>query len=72
MVPMAAGVFELVMRVAAALVLARFIGYAGVCLASPLAWLGSCALIVPTYLATLRRLLPQEEPSPDEGMAGEK
>ena len=56
----------------AALVLARFIGYAGVCLASPLAWLGSCALIIPTYLATLRRLLPQEEPSPDEGMAGEK
>ncbi len=72
MVPMVAGVFELVMRVAAALVLARFIGYAGVCLASPLAWLGSCALIIPTYLATLRRLLPQEEPSPDEGMAGEK
>lgn len=53
MIPTVAGVMELVMRGIAALWLADVWGYVGVCLASPLAWLGSCVPLAIAYYATV-------------------
>ena len=43
------------MRLAAAILLSRFLGYVGVCLANPVAWTGAAVMLVPAYLAELRR-----------------
>ena len=48
LVPTIAGVVELVMRAAAAIILCSAWGYLGACWASPMAWLGAC---VPLALA---------------------
>ena len=47
--PFAACIIELVMRLCGTAGLARVMGYTGVCLASPLAWLGAIALLIPVY-----------------------
>lgn len=47
--PFAACMIELVMRLAATLVLTSVLGYTAVCIASPLAWTGACALLIPVY-----------------------
>ena len=36
--------------------LSRLIGYTGVCLASPLAWLGAILLLIPVYYRRMRFL----------------
>jgi Na+-driven multidrug efflux pump len=61
-VPTVTGVIELVMRVAAAVVLGSIFGFVGVVLSNPLAWLGSVALLIPAYVREHRRLgrLPVE------------
>lgn len=56
-IPMVAGVMELIMRVAAALILAEFMGYTGVCLSNPLAWLGACIPLSIAYFRTAKRLI---------------
>lgn len=48
-VPFGACIIELVLRVGATTLLAPGIGYVGICLATPLAWMGACALLVPVY-----------------------
>ena len=47
--PFLACMIELVMRLAATIWLSSFIGYTAVCIASPLAWFGACALLIPCY-----------------------
>lgn len=47
--PFAACIIELIVRISATTFLAAWIGYIGICLATPLAWLGACALLVPVY-----------------------
>lgn len=47
--PFAACMIELVMRLAATIWLSRILGYTAVCIASPLAWFGACALLIPVY-----------------------
>ena len=47
--PFPACMIELVMRLAATVWLSSFIGYTAVCIASPLAWFGACALLIPCY-----------------------
>ena len=47
--PFAACMVELVMRLAATVWLSRFLGYTAVCIASPLAWFGAVALLIPVY-----------------------
>ncbi len=47
--PFGACMIELVLRVGATTLLAAGIGYVGICLATPLAWIGACALLVPVY-----------------------
>lgn len=56
LVPTVTGVIELVMRVGAAVVLGAMIGFEGVALSNPLAWLGAIALLVPAYVRAHRSL----------------
>ena len=51
-VPTMAGLMELVMRAAVALVLVRSFGFLGVCLAAPLAWVGA---LIPVTIAWVRQ-----------------
>ncbi|KRM10581.1 MATE family efflux transporter [Paucilactobacillus suebicus] len=55
-VPTVAGTAELVMRSFSALVLAANFGYAGACFANPLAWVGSVAVLVGSYVAAIKHL----------------
>ncbi len=54
--PFLACIAELVMRVAAAFLLVRLFGYAGICFATPLAWMGALAFLVPVWLRRSARL----------------
>ncbi len=60
--PMSAGILELAARVFSAWVLVNALGYLGVCLASPVAWIAADILLVSATfyaLATLPRKLPE-------------
>ncbi len=61
MVPMLAGVFELVARVLVAYVLPMYIGFVGVCLADPMAWLAAFIPLAITYRIKMRRLIGTDE-----------
>lgn len=52
-----AGAAELAMRCAAAILLSSGMGYMGVCIASPLAWLGADILLIAVYYITMHKLL---------------
>ena len=54
--PFTACMIELVVRIAATTFLSRLIGYTGICLASPLAWLGAILLLIPVYYRRMRFL----------------
>lgn len=54
--PFAACMIELVMRIAATAGLTAYLGYTAVCIASPLAWFGACALLIPVYYRMMRNL----------------
>lgn len=54
--PFVACIVELVLRVGATTLLAAQIGYVGICLATPLAWFGACALLVPVYLRSCKKM----------------
>jgi putative MATE family efflux protein len=56
LVPTVTGVIELVMRVGAAIVLGAWIGFDGVALSNPLAWIGAIVLLVPAYVRAHREL----------------
>lgn len=56
LIPTVTGVIELVMRVGAAVVLGALIGFEGVALSNPLAWLGAIVLLVPAYVRAHRWL----------------
>jgi Na+-driven multidrug efflux pump len=47
---------ELVMRIFSVLVLARMVGFIGICLAGPLAWIGAAVPIVILYYVTIKKL----------------
>ena len=53
--PFAACMIELVMRIAATVGLSGVIGYLSVCIASPLAWFGACALLIPCYYKMMQK-----------------
>lgn len=56
--PFAACMIELVMRIAATIGLSGVLGYMAVCIASPLAWLGACVLLIPCYYSMMKKLMP--------------
>ncbi|GBG94493.1 MATE family efflux transporter [Ligilactobacillus salitolerans] len=60
-VPTMAGVAELAMRIGAALILAPIFGYAGACFASPLAWIGSCLVLITSYVQSVKMLKRRQE-----------
>lgn len=51
---LAACMIELVMRIAATVGLSGIIGYTSVCIASPMAWIGACALLIPVYYKMMK------------------
>lgn len=53
--PFLACIVELAARITATTVLPAKIGYFGICLATPLAWIGACALLVPVYFHMMRK-----------------
>ena len=53
--PFAACMIELVMRLAATVWLSHFLDYTAVCIASPLAWFGACALLIPVYYRMMKK-----------------
>ncbi len=59
---MFAGAIELAMRVIAAFALAAWLGYPGICAASPVAWLGADVFLLIAYACIVRRL-PREDNS---------
>lgn len=56
-IPMMAGVAELVARVIVAFTLPSFIGYIGICLASPFAWIGATIPMAIKYRILIKRML---------------
>lgn len=52
--PFAACIIELVMRIAATVGLSGILGYLSVCIASPMAWIGACALLIPCYYRMMK------------------
>lgn len=55
-IPTIAGMMELLMRSFAAIILTHFFGFAGAAFASPLAWVGSTAVLLTSYFKAMRRL----------------
>ncbi|WP_057896061.1 MATE family efflux transporter [Liquorilactobacillus oeni] len=64
-IPTLAGMVELLMRCLAALILASSVGYVGACFASPLAWLGSCSVLIFSYFKAMKMLRKKEEEFPE-------
>lgn len=61
MVPTIAGIMELVMRSFAAIILTVSFGYPGAAAASPLAWMGSVAVLLYSYIKAVKKLHRLEE-----------
>ena len=57
LVPTIAGVMELVMRTASALLLVNSFGFAGACMANPLAWLGALIPLAVAYYMIMHKML---------------
>lgn len=55
-IPTIAGMMELLMRSFAAIILTGLLGYAGAAAASPLAWAGSVAVLLYSYLRSMKQL----------------
>ena len=68
-IPTLAGAAELFMRVFAALILVRLLAYPGACMSEPLAWIGSCAVLLPAYVKAVREL---RQRSKDEQLSSEE
>ncbi|RGZ01916.1 MATE family efflux transporter [Clostridium sp. AM58-1XD] len=56
LVPMMGGVFELVARAAVIMAIAGRLGFMGVCLSDPMAWLAALIPIVPYYFMKMRKI----------------
>ncbi len=57
MLAILAGVSEMVARIIAAVLLVPAIGYTGICLASPLAWIFADAFLIPAFIYSRNRLV---------------
>lgn len=55
-VPLLSGAVELLMRVGVALTLSNYIGYTGICLASPIAWIAATILLMVAYYKSIGNL----------------
>ena len=55
-VPTVAGAMELIMRIAAAIVLVEHFEYLGACLANPMAWIGACIPLTIAFFITHKNM----------------
>lgn len=55
-VPTVAGFMELFMRIFAAIILSKHLGFVGASMANPLAWIGACVPLGIAYFITMKRL----------------
>lgn len=53
--PFAACIIELIMRICGTAGLSKIIGYTGICLATPLAWIGAASLLTVVYYKMIRK-----------------
>lgn len=58
-IPMMSGFVELVSRVIVAIILSKMIGFTGICLANPIAWLAADVLLVPYYYHMIKQITKQ-------------
>jgi len=58
-VPLLSGVAELVMRVLAAFILGHYLGYFGICLATPAAWISAAIVLYIGYKISLHKIKRQ-------------
>jgi len=56
LIPTISGMVELVMRVAAAIILGGMFGFVGIIWSSPLAWIGAAAMLLPSWIKARRSL----------------
>lgn len=54
--PMMAGVMELIGRGAVALIASKYLSFAGICAANPVAWVMADILLVPAYIMIIKKL----------------
>ena len=55
-VPMMAGVYELLARAIVAFTLPKFIGFTGICLSDPIAWLSACIPLMISYYRKMKKI----------------
>ncbi|GAB6167931.1 MATE family efflux transporter [Clostridium carnis] len=60
-IPMMAGVAELVARTAVAFILPSILGFAGICLAGPAAWIAAATPLGITYFKRIKEMLNEKE-----------
>ncbi|MGM0165240.1 MATE efflux family protein [Enterococcus sp. AZ135] len=60
-IPTIAGIMELVMRSFAAIILTHAFGFIGAAFASPLAWIGSTAVLLTSYFKAMRYLKKKDQ-----------
>ncbi|MGM7699241.1 MATE family efflux transporter [Microbacterium sp. A84] len=65
LIPTVTGLVELVMRIAAAVALGAVLGFGGVALSNPLAWIGAVVILVPGYVRA-HKALARMPIDPDE------
>lgn len=61
LVPTVAGLFELMMRAFAGIILVSHLGFTGAAMANPLAWAGSVFVLVNMYIRTMRKIRQKED-----------
>ena len=66
-VPMMAGVYELVARAIVAFTLPKFIGFTGICLSDPIAWIAAVIPLMITYYKKMKKI--ENENKNKEGIA---
>jgi hypothetical protein len=53
---MIAGATELAMRIVAAFVLVEFLGFTGICMSNPIAWIGADLVLLPSFFIIVRKM----------------
>jgi putative MATE family efflux protein len=56
LIPTVAGIMELIMRTMGALILTKYLGFVGVCMSGPLAWLGAAVPLFIAVFASMKKL----------------
>ncbi len=59
LMPLMAGVFELIARSIVAFTLPETLGFAGICLAGPIAWMAAAIPLCITYIIVIRKMLKE-------------